>query len=553
MSISDTDRALVLETFRAEAADHLRRIEEMLVTLEARASDPELLQEIFRAVHSLKGDAAMVGFPEIADFAHAVEDLLDLLRERNASIAPATVTLLLRAVDVLRAMLSGETAPRDLESTRQALLHASEAASEAGAAAAPEATASDASAGSVETRTLRIDVAKLDRMLDLTGEIAIARGRITQMLGALPNGLGREILEAQLGAERLQLELQEQVTKARMVPVGPFFRQYGRTVRDLAHAHGKMVRLQIEGEDVEVDTRVVERLRDPLTHMLRNAIDHGIESSELRAALGKAPEGCVTLRAAHDGGSIVIEVADDGAGFNRARIAARVRDQNLAPHPDTLSDSELLGFVFAPGFSTAETVTDLSGRGVGMDIVRHNIDALRGTIDIASVEDQGSTITVRLPLTLAIIDGFGVRVGAETYVVPLDCVLECIALPRELHEDGSGNGVVNLRGEPLPFLRLRDHLLVPGDRPRREHVVVVQHAGERAGLAVDDLLGERQAVIKALGSTLENLRGLAGSTILGDGRVALILDVPALLREAITVSQSTPNAAVRLTTASTLS
>ncbi len=529
MALSDRDRALVLETFRAEAADHLRGLEEKLVALEARSTDADLLQEIFRSVHSLKGDAAMVGFPQIAEFAHEVEDLLDLLRAGEVAVGPETISLLLRAVDVLRALMGGDAAPANLDATRRALR-------DARTGEAHDVQAAEPAAGPAETRTLRIDVTKLDRMLDLTGEIAIARGRIAQMLAALPDGLGRDILEAHLGAERLQFELQEQVTKARMVPIGPFFRQYGRTVRDLAHAHGKSVQLRIEGEDVEVDTRVVERLRDPLTHMLRNAIDHGIESTELRAALDKPLEGTVTLRAAHEGGTIVIEVRDDGAGFNRARIAERARATGLAAQPDQLPDAELLGFVFAPGFSTAETVTDLSGRGVGMDVVRHNIDALRGTVDLASVEGEGSTVTVRLPLTLAIIDGFGVGVGAETYVIPLDAVLECLSLPAETHDGGAGNGVVNLRGEPLPFLRLRDRLGVPGERPRREHVVVVHHAGGRAGLAVDELYGERQAVIKSLGTSLEATPGLSGSTILGDGRVALILDVPALLRGATTLS-----------------
>jgi two-component system, chemotaxis family, sensor kinase CheA len=528
MALSDSDRALVLETFLAEAAEHLRALEEKLVALEARSTDPDLLQEIFRAVHSLKGDAAMVGFPQMADFAHEIEDLLDAVRSGEAVVQPEIVSLLLRAVDVLRGLMSGD-APADLEATRQALRDARSGATHA-------VRAADPAASPVENRTLRIDVSKLDRMLDLTGEIAIARGRIAQMLSALPAELGRDILEAHMAAERLQLELQEQVTKARMVPIGPFFRQYVRTVRDLAHAHGKNVRLHIEGDDVEVDTRVVERLRDPLTHMLRNAIDHGIESTELRAALGKSLEGTVTLRAAHEGGSIVIEVRDDGAGFNRARIAERARATGLAAQPEQLPDAELLGFVFAPGFSTAEAVTDLSGRGVGMDVVRHNIDALRGSIDIASVEGDGSAVTVRLPLTLAIIDGFGVGVGAETYVIPLDAVLECLALPRETHEDGAGHGVVNLRGEPLPFVRLRNRLSVPGGAPAREHVVVVHHAGGRAGLAVDELYGERQAVIKSLGTSLEATPGLSGSTILGDGRVALILDVSALLRGATTLS-----------------
>src|SRR5204862_22621 len=293
------------------------------------------------------------------------------LRAGEVAVGPEPISLLLRAVDVLRALMGGDVAPANLAATRRALHDARNGDAHDGDA--HDVQAAEPAAGPAETRTLRIDVTKLDRMLDLTGEIAIARGRIAQMLAALPDGLGREILEAHLGAERLQFELQEQVTKARMVPIGPFFRQYGRTVRDLAHAHGKSVQLRIEGEDVEVDTRVVERLRDPLTHMLRNAIDHGIESTDLRAALDKPLE---------------------------------------------------------------------------------------------------STVTVRLPLTLAIIDGFGVGVGAETYVIPLDAVLECLSLPAETHDGGAGNGVVNLRGEPLPFLRLRDRLGVPGERPRREHVVV---------------------------------------------------------------------------------
>ncbi|HXH62578.1 MAG TPA: chemotaxis protein CheA, partial [Gemmatimonadales bacterium] len=373
---------------------------------------------------------------------------------------------------------------------------------------------------------------KLDRMLNLTGEIAIARGRVAQQLSALPSEIGQEILEAHREADRLQLELQEQVMKARMVPVGPVFRQYARTVRDLARAHGKSVSLVIEGDDVELDTRVVERLRDPLTHMIRNTIDHGIESPELRAALGKAVEGRLTLRAAHDGGLIVIEVRDDGAGFNRERIAERARALGLATDPERLSDAELLPFVFAPGFSTAEVVTDLSGRGVGMDVVRRNIESLRGTIAITNAPGEGAVISIRLPLTLAIIDGFGVGVGDETYVVPLDAVLECLSLPRDTHRDGDGHGVLNLRGDPLPFLRLRDRFTVAGDAPAREHVLVVQHAGGRAGIAVDTLFGERQAVIKSLGTVLDGLSGVSGSTILGDGKVALILDVPALLREA---------------------
>jgi len=537
MTLTDRDRDLLLQTFLTEAGEHLRTLEESLVALEARPDDAELLNGIFRVAHSLKGDALMVGFPRIAEFAHGLEDLLERLRDGALAVDADVVSLLLRAVDVLRALLVAggagqDTVPADLEATQAAIVAAC-AGPDAEASAPAEQAATTKVAVTAEAGTLRVDVAKLDRMLNLTGEIAIARGRVAQMMEALPAHVGQEILEAHRDADRLQMELQEQVMKARMVPVGPFFRQYSRTVRDVARAHGKAVRLVIEGDDVELDTRVAERLRDPLTHMIRNSIDHGIESPELRAALGKAPEGRLTLRAAHEGGLIVIEVHDDGAGFNRQRIAERARATGLVAEPQQLPDSELLGLVFAPGFSTAETVTDLSGRGVGMDVVRRNIEGLRGNLSIASVDGEGATITIRLPLTLAIIDGFGIGVGDETYVVPLDAVLECLALPADSHRDGDGHGVINLRGEPLPYLRLRDRFKATGAAPRREHVLVVQHAGGRAGIAVDALYGERQAVIKSLGAGLDGLSGLAGSTILGDGRVALILDVPALLREAV--------------------
>jgi two-component system chemotaxis sensor kinase CheA len=557
MSLTDRDRDLLLQTFLTEAGEHLRTLEESLVALEARPEDAELLNGIFRVAHSLKGDALMVGFPRIAEFAHGLEDLLERLRDGALAVDGDITSLLLRAVDVLRALLAAaaagqDTVPADLEATQAALVAAC-AGPDAEASAPAEQAATAKVAVAAEAGTLRVDVAKLDRMLNLTGEIAIARGRVAQMMLALPAGVGQQILEAHRDADRLQMELQEQVMKARMVPVGPFFRQYARTVRDVARAHGKAVRLVTEGDDVEMDTRVVERLRDPITHMIRNSIDHGIESPELRAALGKAPEGCLTLRAAHEGGLIVIEVHDDGAGFNRQRIAARAKETGIAVDPLQLPDSDLLGLVFAPGFSTAETVTDLSGRGVGMDVVRRNIEGLRGNLSIASVDGEGATITIRLPLTLAIIDGFGVGVGDETYVVPLDAVLECLALPADSHRDGDGHGVINLRGEPLPYLRLRDRFKATGAAPRREHVLVVQHAGGRAGIAVDALFGERQAVIKSLGAGLDGLSGLSGSTILGDGRVALILDVPALLREAVGRTVNHSGAAVGSTTASILS
>jgi two-component system chemotaxis sensor kinase CheA len=345
--------------------------------------------------------------------------------------------------------------------------------------------------------------------------------------------VGEEVLEAHLETDPLYLELQELVMKARMVPVGPTFRQYVRTVRDMAAATGKSVRLLIQGEDVEVDTRVIEHLRDPLTHMIRNAVDHGIEPAHVRQARGKDPCGRVTLRAYHEAGSIVIQVADDGAGLDRERIVERAKSQGIVSEPEKLTDAEVYQFVFEPGFSTAETVTDLSGRGVGMDVVRRNVEALRGSIAIDSHPSEGSTITIRLPLTLAIIEGFGVGVGNETYVIPLEAVLECLELPAEEKPQGNGRGVINLRGKALPYLRLRNLFALDGETPHRENVVVVQHGSGQAGIAVDVLYGASQTVIKPLGELFQGLPGIAGSTILGNGRVALILDVPGLLRDAL--------------------
>jgi two-component system, chemotaxis family, sensor kinase CheA len=539
MSLSTSDRELLLQTFLTEATEHLRTLEAGLVSLEERPDDAETLNEIFRIAHSLKGDAGLVGFPRIAELAHVLEDVLEGVRDGTRAVSAGLITLLLRAVDVLRALLNAAAAgddhiPADFAAVRDTLAATAGAGPSQepptpAAPAAPPARVDAEPAREQESRTLRIDVGKLDRMLNLTGEIAISRGRIARMLEDLPGAAGREILEAHREADRLQLELQEQVMKSRLVPVGPFFRQYARTVRDLAHAHGKAVALVVEGDDVEVDTRVVERLRDPLTHMIRNTVDHGLESPELRVALGKPAEGRLTLRAFREGGLIVIQVSDDGAGFNRGRIAERARAMGLAAAPELLADAELLRLVFAPGFSTAETVTDMSGRGVGMDVVRRNIEGLRGTMTIDSVDGAGATITIRLPLTLAIIEGFGVRLGDETYVLPLDAVRECLALPTDTIEDGTGLGVMELRGSPLPFIRLGDRFGRSGPAPARQHVVVVHHQGAAAGLVVDDLLGEGQAVVKSLGRNLGDLPGVSGSTILGSGRVALILDVPQLL------------------------
>jgi two-component system chemotaxis sensor kinase CheA len=534
MNFSDAERAELLATFRGQAEELLVALEEGLLALERAPQDDEALHAVFRAAHTIKGDARIVGLEEVALAAHALEDVLEQLRERTLAPVPGLVSALLAVGDALRGMIFSGPRPDHQVALQALALSADLARSELPDAPLPaEEHEQVIQAVAQQSRTLRVDVTKLDRMMDLAGEIAIARGRLARLLETLPAGMAQEALEAHHETDRLHFELQEQVMRARMVAIGPFLKSYSRSVREVARSTGKQVNLVVEGGEVEVDTRVLELLRDPLAHMVRNAVDHGVEDPELRAVLGKPIEGTVSLTAGHEGGQIVLRLRDDGAGFDTRRIAERAREMGLAVNPETLSRPELLKLIFAPGFSTATVVTDLSGRGVGMDVVRRNIESLRGSVELESIDGEGACVTVRLPLTLAIIEGFSVSVGEETFVLPLHAVVECLALPAERTEDGEGRGVIDSRGEPLPFVRLHTLFQMQGTTAVREHVVVVEHEGGRVGLVVDQLHGEGQAVIKALGRMLGGLPALAGSTILASGRVGLIIDVPALVQQAL--------------------
>jgi two-component system chemotaxis sensor kinase CheA len=532
------DAEALLLTFIAETEENLRTIEEGLLALERRPDDAEVLQTVFRMAHTLKGNSASLGFTGVAEFAHALEDQLEKLRKRTRPVTAGLVTTLLASVDALREMLPvAVDGNHEIAAAHQEVLdRLRSAGSEAPAPAAvsapfPAALAPESAPRAAESgRTLRVAIDKLDRLMTLAGEIAISRGRLRQILEENPVS---GALEAHQDAARLHAELQELVMQVRMVPVGPTLRQFVRSVRDLATAQGKLARVAIQGEDVEVDTTIIEHLRDPLTHMIRNALHHGIEKPEVRKEKGKDPCGAIALSAWREAGSIVIELADDGAGFNRERIVEEAKRRGLADEPENLPDAELYRLVFEPGFSTAERVTEWSGRGMGMDVVRDRIAALRGSIAIESWPDAGTSIQIRLPLTLAIIEGFGVGIGAETYVIPVDRVVECMELPRK-SGPRERHGILQLRGEALPFVRLRDVFGAPETVTDRESVVVVRHDLTRAGIVVDRLYGQNQAVIKPLGDPFRSVRGLCGSTILGDGRVAFILDVPGLLDNLLT-------------------
>jgi two-component system, chemotaxis family, sensor kinase CheA len=539
MDLADFDRDAVLASFLVESEEGLDTMEQALVQMESNPSDPELLPSIFRVAHSLKGNATSLGLSELAGFAHVVEDLLDVFREQQALPSADLISLLLKAVDELRVMVSAAKAGSQPLTAKQQKIRkeiAQEVEKRSKRVLSPSGARGDSSsAAKIDTlpgagpRTLRADVDKLDHMLDLTGEIVIAQGRVRQMIEQLGTEEGRTLLEMHREAERLYMDLQNEVMSIRMVPVGPLFRQFVRSVRDLARSHGKMARLEVIGGDVEVDTTVLEQLKDPLLHLLRNAVDHGLEMPADRESHGKNPCGVIRLSAAHSGGNIIVKLQDDGAGFDRARILEKAKRLGLLSGKNELSDQDLYDLVFQAGFSTAESVTDLSGRGVGLDVVRRNIDLLRGTAEISSIAGKGSTITIRLPLTLAIIEGFSVRVGSETFIVPLEHVTECTELPAE-QRSLEASGILSLRGNAVPYVRLRHMFNVAGETPKRENVVVVKINEFQAGIAVDELLGGMQTVVKPLGRAFRALSGIAGSTVLGDGRVGLIIDVPALLR-----------------------
>jgi len=378
-----------------------------------------------------------------------------------------------------------------------------------------------------EAKFVRVDAAKLEALITQVGEMVIAGASASLRAQSAGDGALNEAMSL-MG--RLVEEIRDSALSLRMVEIGETFHRFQRVVRDVSRELGKDIELVTSGNDTELDKMVVEKINDPLMHLVRNAIDHGIEAPALRQAKGKPVQARVALNAYHESGSIIIEVADDGGGLNREKILNKAVERGIVSSGQNLSDHEIHNLIFEPGFSTAEQVTNISGRGVGMDVVRRNIEALRGSIELDSQEGLGTTVRIRLPLTLAIIDGFLIEVGGSSFVVPLDMVVECLELTAA--DRGGRRDYLNLRGEVLPFVRLRQLFDIEGEKPRRENVVVVHYAGQKAGLVVDRLLGEFQTVIKPLGGMFRHLRGISGSTILGSGEVALILDVPATVQHA---------------------
>src|SRR4051812_15092961 len=547
----------LIADFVLESREHLAAIEAQALALERDPSDGEALNSAFRGFHTIKGLAGFLELWDVQELAHEVEAVLDRARNGELIITPSAIDVLLQASDHLRRWLDHiekDLARRPSEPPRrdEALLARIRAicsgtdstppapAGVAALAAAVEESGKPADAPppapalqQAQAMAVKVDTAKLDALVDMAGELVIAESlvRHDEELAALKSQrLQRKISHL----TRITAELQKTAMAMRLVPIGPLFRRMARLVRDLGRQFGKRVELEAVGGDIELDRTIVEELADPLMHMVRNALDHGIEPPGEREARGKQGTAILSLRAHHQAGQVVIEIADDGRGLDRQRIQAKAIERGIISSADGLSDSDTYNLIFQPGFTTAAQVTNVSGRGVGMDVVRRHVEKLRGRIDIRSTPGAGTTFLMKLPLTLAIIDGLVVGVGRERYIVPLFAI-------REMFRPGAETvwtvqqrcEMALVRGALLPVLRLyRKFNLKPRSEDPRESVLVVAEVeGQRFCLLVDELIGKQEVVIKSLGEVFSGVTGVAGGAIMGDGRVGLILDLEKLFAD----------------------
>lgn len=537
------DREL-LNDFVVEARDHLASIEARSLELERDPAHAEAIHSLFRSFHTIKGLAGFLELTAIREVAHDVETVLDLARNAQLRITPALIDLVLqcadsikRAVEGVEAGLAGAPAPEAedhrplLARLRAVLENPGEAPPAAAPEPAPEAAPAPAPAPApgkrkTENFTVRVDTNKLDYLMDMVGEMVIAQSMVRNdpaFAGALHPNLLRNL--SQLA--RVTGEVQRTAMAMRMIPIGQLFQRTARVVRDLSRKAGKRVDVETRGDETELDKSIAEELADPLMHMVRNSVDHGIEAPDERREAGKSERATVRLAAYHQGGRVIIEVADDGRGLDREKILRKAREKGLI-ETDPHTDAEVFNLIFEPGFSTAAQVTDVSGRGVGMDVVRKHVQKLRGRIEVTSVRGRGATFLLKLPLTLAIIEGLIVGVGPYRYIVPIYAVRELFRPNPDMLSTVRGQEEMALvHDRLLPVVRLYQRFNV---RPRFEDpcqavMVVVENDGRMFCLMVDEVMGKQEVVIKSLGEKLKNIRGVAGGTILGDGRVGLILDV----------------------------
>ena len=564
--------------FILEAREHLASIEKNMLTLERNPDEREAVHAVFRGFHTIKGLAGFLEFMPIRDVAHEVETLLDLARNGKLAIGGSVVDVVLESVDYLKQsiqtvesslqggpaeslsdnpqllnrlqlLINADSDSDRISSLAPALAELSQSLATSVSEVEPELPVETASPAIVDpslrkqtdkkvkkedtaAAVIRVQTMKLDYLMDMVGEMVITQSLIRH------NPAFAALQSSKLLADLSQLaritgEVQRTTMAMRMMTVGTVFQRSSRLVRDLSRKAGKQVNLQISGEETEVDKTIAEELTDPLLHMVRNACDHGIETPEERIAAGKLPTAQIKLSAYHQGGQIVIEIADDGRGLDREKIVNKAVQKGLVEANAHLSEQEVFNLIFEPGFSTAAQITDLSGRGVGMDVVRRNIQKLRGRIDIQSKAGQGTTFFLKLPLTLAIIEGLVVGVGPHRYIVPIFAVRELISpKPDTLSTVHGRNEMALVRDRVLPVIRLSKRFGVQpkSDDPNQSLLIVTECQEQQFCLLVDEVLGKQEVVIKSLGETLKNISGIAGGAILGDGRVGLILDLEGVFR-----------------------
>ncbi len=532
----------VIKEFLVESFENLDQLDRDLVVLEKNPRDAERLASIFRTIHTIKGTCGFFEFVRLGRLTHAGENLLSKLRDGTLALTAEVTTALLALVDAVRRSLSAieQTGTEDEAEHTELIESLTRLQDRAPAATQPAVEPSSAPeqaelTGGVSEGTIRVDVGLLDRLMNLVGELVLARNQALQATASqLDPALHGPVQRINL----ITGELQESVMRTRMQPIATAWNRLPRVARDLARALNKEVQLTLEGKDTGLDRSIIEAIKDPLTHLLRNALDHGIEAPATRRQRGKPVEGHVHLRAYHEGGQVNIEMSDDGAGVDPQRVGLKAVERGLISREQLarLGERELVQLIFLPGFSTAEKVTDLSGRGVGMDVVKTNIEKLGGTVDLQSRPGLGTTVRIKIPLTRAIIPALLVTAGGDRYAVPQASLLELVRLDGERCRDVEelhGAPVYRLRGNLLPLVSLARELGVE-EVPQDEavNIVVVQADGRPFGLVVDAVNDTEEIVVKPLGKQLQGLPVYAGATILGDGRVSLILDVPRLAQRA---------------------
>lgn len=591
----DAETIEMLASFQEECFELLTMMEESLLKIQDNGVNTEDVGAMFRAMHTVKGGAGVFGLDELVKFTHIAENLLSEIRSNKIEITDDILnlffeikdhlTLLIQSVvqnngqeiygdELNNATLGYETAlnnflnaknnvseelsfedeinklimlnerkreqvnkvevkneTKELKTTNDNVLTET-LQSEQKSTELKKQSQKDTlieNTKITQSSTLKVDSFKIDSLINLVGEIVIANANVAQHANRIKD---RELSESVHVMSRMIEEIREASMQTRMVPIGETFSRFKRVVRDLSKDLNKDIDLQIVGGETELDKTVIEKIADPLIHLIRNSLDHGIESKDVRLAKGKDVKSVLKLKASHEAGSIVIQVIDDGKGLDSAAILKKAIEKTIIGEHDILTQKEIFNLIMMPGFSTAEQVSKLSGRGVGMDVVRKNVEELRGTIDLDSIIDVGTTITIRLPLTLAIIEGFMIRVSKQHYIIPLEMIVECIELTKDYKAEIANNSYINLRGNVLPLLDMRsffrlEHIAGVGSR---ENIVIVRFGNSVVGLIVDELVGEFQTVIKPLGKVFRNAKGIGGSTILGNGQVSLILDIPMLLQ-----------------------